>query len=67
MQKSEYQPGDVNRDGVVDSGDAVLILKYDARLITFTDEQLVLADINEDGRINAYDATLVLEKDVGIS
>ena len=67
VQKSEYQPGDVNRDGAVDSGDAVLILKYDARLIEFTDEQLVLADINEDGRINAYDATLVLEKDVGIS
>jgi len=66
--------GDVNSDGIVDSYDAALILKYDVQLIDHTGLHLCVADVSGEGvvdgvlmdptMVDSYDATLVLKKDV---
>ena len=58
--------GDINRDGVVDAGDAGMILRYDAGLITLSPEQIQKGDMNNDGVVDAGDAGIILRKDVGI-
>lgn len=58
--------GDINGDGVADAGDAGLILRYDAGLITLTDGQIKNGDINGDGITDAGDAGLILRKDAGL-
>ncbi len=52
--------GDINNDGKINSGDATLILRHYARIITLNGTQQVAADVNGDSRVNAGDATLVL-------
>lgn len=59
-------PGDINNDGVTDAGDAGLILRYDAGLITLTDAQIKNGDVNGDGVIDSGDAGLILRKDAGL-
>ena len=58
--------GDVNGDGSVDAGDAVLISRYDAGFITLTAEQLEAGDVNGDGAVDAGDAVLISRYDAGI-
>jgi hypothetical protein len=58
--------GDVNDDGVVDSGDAILILQYSVGLIELTDTQLRAGDCNNDGTVDSGDAILVLQFSVGL-
>ncbi len=58
--------GDINGDGVADAGDAGLILRYDAGLITLTDGQIKNGDVNGDGVTDAGDAGLILRKDAGL-
>lgn len=58
--------GDVNQDGVVNAGDASLILSASALTGSgaesgLTPEQEKIADINTDSQINAEDASLILE------
>jgi ABC-type sugar transport system substrate-binding protein len=55
--------GDVNGDGVVEPGDASLILQYYANLITsFTGPYgTAAADVNNDGVIEPGDASLILQ------
>ncbi len=55
--------GDVNMDGDVNYLDAMQVLRYDARLITFIDEQLNAADVNGDGSVDSLDAILILRYD----
>ncbi len=58
--------GDVNNDGAVDAGDALLILRYSVGLIALSDAQKAVADVNGDGEIDAGDAVLMLRYDAGL-
>ncbi len=62
----DYTLGDINDDGFVDYLDAMLALRYDAELITFTDEQLLAGDVNRDGSVDSLDAILILRYDAGL-
>ena len=52
--------GDVNGDGRITAYDARLVLRYSAKMESFTEKQKVFADINSDGKITASDARIVL-------
>ena len=56
---SNYDFGDVNRDGVVDIMDATLIQKYEVEKAELDDEQLLLGDVNGDGFVDILDATII--------
>ena len=56
---SQYEFGDVNRDGVVDIIDATLVQKYSVDKATLDNEQKILGDVNGDGEVDIIDATLV--------
>lgn len=58
--KTVYELGDVNMDGVVNSYDAVLILRY-ASDFDDDDFNLQYADIDKNGVVNSYDAVLLLQ------
>lgn len=60
--KSEYQIGDVNRDGKLNIRDATLIQKYLAKMTDFDSEQTLLADFKADGKVNIKDATLIQKR-----
>ena len=62
----KIQLGDVNMDGIVNTGDAVVILKHSAEMIQLSDEQKVLADCNHDGNVNTGDAVLILKYAAGM-
>jgi len=51
--------GDVDSNGVVDSLDAVLILKHLVGEITLTPQQQTNADVSFDGTLSAWDASLI--------
>ena len=60
------EKGDIDRDGKVNSSDALLILQHAVESVLIKDEQLKLsADINDDKVINSSDALLVLQYAVG--
>jgi len=61
----KYTLGDVNDDGVINSIDAVLILRAAVGKTELTSVQEKAADTNKDGEINAIDAANVLRKAVG--
>ena len=56
---STVKLGDVNGDGKINAADSILVAKYRAKLITFTDEQRTAADVNKDGKVNAADSILI--------
>lgn len=56
-----YTLGDVNRDGVVDARDALLVLRYVVGLEEFDEYQRFVADVNKDGQIDADDALDILK------
>ena len=58
--------GDVNGDGTVGTGDAVMVLRYCAELNTLDDTQIMLADVNRDGSVGVGDAVLILRFTVGL-
>ena len=58
--------GDLNGDGVVDTNDAMFVLRYDARSLTLSDAQLTIADVNGDGVVDTNDAILILQYDAKI-
>ncbi len=59
--------GDVNGDGEVNSGDALLIMKRKAgKLDTdFTEAQVKAADVNGDNDVNSGDALLIMKRKAG--
>ncbi len=63
---AEVTMGDVNQDDNVDYLDAMTVLRYDAELVTLTDEQLNLGDVNGDGSVDSLDAILILRYDAGL-
>jgi len=52
--------GDVNTDEVLNTGDAVMILKYIANTESLDNVQLRIGDFNQDGIVNTGDATAIL-------
>lgn len=56
--------GNVNQDGRVDAGDALLVLKAAVGKVTLAANQMMLADVSGDGRVDAEDALLILKKAV---
>ncbi len=59
----ENKLGDVNKDGKINSEDALAVLKYDVRIAQeiFVEEA---ADVNKDGKVNSEDALDILKHDV---
>lgn len=58
--------GELNSDGIISSGDAVIALRISAQLIQATELQKCAGDINKDGVINSADAVLILRKSAGL-
>ncbi len=63
---SDYALGDVNMDGLVNTGDASMVLRYAVGLDTMSDAQLALADFNGDELVNTGDASGILRVAVGL-
>ena len=61
-----YRQGDVNRDGVLDTGDAALLLQYAAGIDVLSQEDILRLDVNFDGVVDVGDAVLLLQKTAGI-
>lgn len=59
-EKPVYTLGDVNNDGKIDAKDAVLVLRYAAKLADLNLQQQLSADVNADGAIDAKDAVKIL-------
>lgn len=55
--------GDVTGDGVADIGDAIKLLRYDAKLVTLTEDELALADVTGNGEVDIADAVKILRYD----
>ena len=51
--------GDVDGNGIINVFDAYFIRKNSARLMDFTDEQMIAADVDGNGTVNILDANLV--------
>jgi len=58
--------GDVNRDGRVNSADAILALRIAAGLLQPTPTQLADADMDGNGRVESIDASCMLHRAVGL-
>ena len=58
--------GDVNGDGIVNTGDAVMILRFAAGLVQFDETQTKAADTTGDGNVNTGDAVLILRLAAGL-
>ncbi len=57
------KPGDVTGDGVVNSGDAIEVLRHDAKAVTLTDAQLAAANVDDNESVDSNDAILILQYD----
>lgn len=55
-----FEMGDVNLDLVVNSEDAILVMRYGMGLVEDSDIALMYADYNGDGEIDLSDALLIL-------
>lgn len=51
--------GDVNDDGVVDGTDGQLIQMYRAHMISFSNEEEIVADVDRNGIINVIDSSYI--------
>ena len=58
--------GDINEDGVVNTGDAVYVLKYSAGMIQLDNYGIDMADVNSDKTVNTGDAVLILKYSAGM-
>ena len=51
----------MNGDGLLDEGDALLVLRYAAGLEKLDAAQAAAADLDGDGKVSIYDASLILQ------
>jgi hypothetical protein len=58
-----FAPGDVNKNGSVNSIDASIVLQYVAGFLGSINST---ADVNEDGQVTSVDATLILQYVAGL-
>lgn len=63
---AKAEPGDVNRDGEINSSDALDILRYDVGLTVLEPEVMKLADVDGKEGVDSGDALCILKYDVGI-
>lgn len=61
------QMGDVNMNGMIESGDATLILRDVVGSRKLSEEAARYADVNNSGTVDAGDATMVLRIVVGVA
>ncbi len=59
------QKGDVNKDGKINSADALLVLQYSVGSATLDSEKFALADVTGDKKVNSADALKILQYSVG--
>ena len=57
--------GDADGNGVVNSIDAAMVLRYDAGKLAAEKLDLVACDVNTDGVVNSIDAAMILRFDAG--
>ena len=57
--------GDVNKDGSINSTDALMVLQHAVGQKTLTGDAKTAADVNKDGNINSSDALRILQYSVG--
>ena len=62
---NEYRVGDINNDGVIDTTDSQLVMKYALGSATPSVLQREAADVNMDGQVDTTDARLILQKASG--
>lgn len=58
--------GDVNGDGVVNTSDSLLVLRYSINMIEDEDIIVEAADVDDDGTITSGDSLLILKHSVGM-
>lgn len=58
--------GDLNADGIVNTADAVVVLKASANMILLDEVQLKIGDVNHDDTVNTADAVLILKYAAGM-
>ena len=63
---SDIELGDVNRNGRIDIGDAVLILRHYTGLITLEEAETALGDANCDFVLDVSDAVAILRHVAGL-
>lgn len=59
LYPTESIPGDVNGDGVLDSADALIVMRYAMGLQELDEAALAIADMNGDGIVDLADALLI--------
>ena len=58
---SEYQIGDVNKDGIVNREDVNQLLKIIREIVEITEEDKIIGDVNRDNKISTTDVGLLLQ------
>ena len=64
-QPTPVLKGDVNGDGEVDIGDAVVVSRYSAGFLSLDSVQLITADVNGDGEVDIGDAVVISRYSAG--
>ncbi len=62
-----YTVGDVTGDGVINSVDALTVLRASAGLKTLSDEQMTCADVDGNGKVDSTDALQILRFSASLS
>ena len=60
LDKPAYKMGDMDKDGEITVGDALMTLRIAAKLVVATDEQRIIGDVDKDGEITVGDALKIL-------
>lgn len=58
--------GDIDFDGMINSTDALLVLRSTVGSVELNDRQTIYADVNDDGIINSADALCIQRRCVGL-
>lgn len=58
---SDVKYGDIDLNGIVQTYDASLVLKYVTGTVNLNSQQLANADVNLDGLVNSLDASLIIQ------
>lgn len=66
VMTNPHSMGDVNKDGNINSADALAVLQHTTGMKILDYSRTRLADINKDKNINSYDALMILQYVVGI-
>lgn len=57
---TEFEPGDVNMDGVVDANDALAVMRAAMGVAELSEDAALLADFDGDGEVDMVDALLIM-------